>query len=107
MFLNGADIRSKTNYNSTVLHWFCCRGNLEGIKFALNFIDINSRDSDNDTPLHFSIYEGCEDICEFLCTQQKIDKNAKNNQNRNPLSFAIYKNRQNIVNILRRNGFPE
>ncbi|EAY07993.1 hypothetical protein TVAG_333180 [Trichomonas vaginalis G3] len=105
LFNHGADIRSRTNDKWTVLHLFCCFGNLEGVKFALNYIDINDKNIDNETPFHAAIIYNHADICQFLISQPNIDKNAKSKDNETFLQYAIHHNKQNIVDILRKNGY--
>ncbi|EAX90556.1 hypothetical protein TVAG_408110 [Trichomonas vaginalis G3] len=105
LFNQGADIRSRNIYNKTILHLFCEIGNLEGVKFALNYIDINDATFRNRTPLYFAIDNNHADICEFLSSQPNINKNVKNKDNETPLQFAIRLQRENIIEILRRNGF--
>ncbi|EAY15767.1 ankyrin repeat protein, putative [Trichomonas vaginalis G3] len=107
LFNYGADIRSKNNYNRTILHFFCYRGNLEWVKFALKFLDINAKDDAVMTPIHKAIHYNNVDVCEYLSTQPNIDKCAKNSENETPLQFALRLNREPIVEILRRNGFIE
>ena len=110
LFNYGADVRSRSYTNRTILHYFCQKGNLEGVKFALNFIDINAKNIDNYTPLHDTIANSDKnqvEICEYLCSQPNIDKIIQNNKNKTPLQSAKSLNLQNIVDILLRNGFTE
>ncbi|EAY12288.1 hypothetical protein TVAG_160940 [Trichomonas vaginalis G3] len=105
LFNNGADIRSRCDSKRTILHYFCMKGDLEGVKFALNFIDINDKGDDDFTPLHDAINYSQEEICEYLCAQPNIEKNVKNNYDQTPLEFAVLLNKQHIVEILQRNEF--
>ncbi|EAX95620.1 hypothetical protein TVAG_047180 [Trichomonas vaginalis G3] len=110
LFNYGADILSRSNSNRTILHYFSQQGNLEGVKFALNFFDINEKNDHNYTPLHDAIEfpkSDCIAVCEYLSSQPNIDKNARNKDNITPIQCAINHNQENIVEILRKNGFTE
>ncbi|EAY04942.1 hypothetical protein TVAG_039940 [Trichomonas vaginalis G3] len=107
LFNHGADIRSRSSTKRTILHFFCQEGNLEAVKFALNFIDINDVNNGNETPLHDAIYNNRANICEYLSSQTNINKNIKTNANETALQLTIRLKQQQCVDILRRNGFTE
>ncbi|KAI5523911.1 spectrin binding [Trichomonas vaginalis G3] len=107
LFNQDVDIRSRSYTNRTILHYFCQEGNLEGVKFALNFIDINDKNNEDYTPLHDAINYNRIDICKFLISHPNIDKHAKNKNNETPLQYAISLGKQEIVEVLNRNGITE
>ena len=110
LLICGADIKSRSHSNRTVLHYFCQMGNLEGIKYVLNYIDINVKNDKNYTPLNDAIENSignCEEICEYLSSQPNIDKSSKNSDNETPLQCAVRLGKQKIAEILQRNGFTE
>ncbi|EAX99829.1 hypothetical protein TVAG_088110 [Trichomonas vaginalis G3] len=52
----GANMGYRTSHGETFPHAFCINGNVEGVKFALNFIDVNDVNNSNETPLYCSIW---------------------------------------------------
>ncbi|EAY03262.1 hypothetical protein TVAG_299250 [Trichomonas vaginalis G3] len=88
----GADPCSKTDDDITILHYFCHRDSIEGVQFALQFININATTKTNKrTPLHIAAYLNYAKLCTFLCKQAGIQKNAKDSYNKTPLGVAIQK----------------
>lgn len=107
LFYYGADMKSKSKFNRTVLHWFCIKGNLEGVKFAHHFININAMDTWKYTPLHEAVYHENYYVCAYLCSKPTIDKYAKNDENKTPLAVAKDCKCRCIEVLLRGKGFPE
>lgn len=99
---NGAKIRGTNNFNNTVLHKFCENGNLEGVKYALKYIDVNSKTTEDWTPLHFATANDHADICELLLQQKDIEKNHENNRKETPLALAISRNNKKAIEVLKR-----
>ena len=110
LFNCGANVRCRSYTERTILHYFCQYDNLEGVKFALNFINVNDQNSDGCTPLHDTIKYAAENqvaICEYLISQPNINKTVKNKDNETALQSAIKFAPQKIVDLLKRNGFKE
>ncbi|EAX90664.1 hypothetical protein TVAG_142080 [Trichomonas vaginalis G3] len=101
----GANVKSTDNRNNTILHYFCGSGDLEGVKFALQFIDINDKAYNNFVPLHAAAYKNRFNFCEYLCTLPELDKNAKSQDvGLTPLGYAIVRNHKETVNVLKKFG---
>ncbi|EAY10148.1 hypothetical protein TVAG_088630 [Trichomonas vaginalis G3] len=104
---HGADALVRGNFSSTILHNFCSCGCLEGVKYAIVFIDVNDLDNYDNTPLHIAAIWNKPEICEFLCKQPTIKKNAKNQGNKTPLGEAIKRYNNQAIDVLRKYGCTE
>ena len=88
----GARMDIKNDNGKTILHKFCVYGgNLEGVKFALNFIDINDRTGYLSTPLIEAAMAG-ERVIDFLLSQPNIDVTAKDDEGHTYIDYLNDKN---------------
>ena len=65
----GANPRTKSRNLDTILKLYTMRNDLEGVKFAIEFIDINSQDDLGNAALHYSVYNNNYEITKFLISQ--------------------------------------
>ncbi|EAX99305.1 hypothetical protein TVAG_152240 [Trichomonas vaginalis G3] len=84
----GANLKIRNNRNETILHNFSKNGNVEGVKFSLRFVDVNERNCNGQTPLHWAALSNNPHVCEYLLQQPNIDKSPKDYYEDTPLSFA-------------------
>lgn len=101
----GEDLRNKFIFKGTILHGYCEIGNLDGVKYALNFIDINAKVENNFTPLFIAAIHGHDEICKYLCSQKNIDINARDIFSYTALYYA--RNHQSTYNLLKSLGCTE
>jgi ankyrin repeat protein len=63
----GADIKAKTKYEATVLHWASHFGDMELAKECLQAgIDVDSKDNNGVSPLYWAVYKDNVAIAELL-----------------------------------------
>ncbi|EAY16399.1 hypothetical protein TVAG_360080 [Trichomonas vaginalis G3] len=80
-----------------ILLAFCENGNLDGVKFASQFVDFKSSENAS-TQLLIAANNFDFRICEFLCSQPGIRKNIKDNTNKTP--YDIVKNSSKYNDLL-------
>ena len=73
-----------------------------------NGADVNAKDDDGSTPLHYAAHEGHKEIAELLIAKG-ADVNAKIVANSleggmTPLDYAIKENKTEIADLLRKHG---
>ncbi|EAX96514.1 hypothetical protein TVAG_148660 [Trichomonas vaginalis G3] len=90
-----------------ILHEFSYIGDVEGMKFALQYHNVNERDGGERTALHIAASSGQIDACKLLLSQPEIDKNPTNNRNEMPLDLAIKNDNQTVIDYLISNGCEE
>jgi len=74
-------------------------GNLDYVKLAIaQGADINTRDENGGTPLHWAVYYNHKDIVEFLL-MQGANPFAVDNQGVNPIDVAKMNNKKEILAI--------
>ncbi|EAX94081.1 hypothetical protein TVAG_195430 [Trichomonas vaginalis G3] len=101
---NGANVQCKNDDNQTILHYFANIGNLEGVKLAVKYIDVNAKNILNETPLHCAV-ENCHlEVIEYLCKYPGIDLNAKNKYGRTSLANATFTHQMQLVYLLKKYG---
>ena len=61
--------------------------------------DVNAKDEDGRTPLHFAAWFGHKEIAELLIAAG-ADVNAKNEDGGTPLYFAVWKGHKEIAELL-------
>ena len=75
-------------------------GNIEAVKQHLAAgTDVNAKDDNGWTPLHFAVYYGHKEIVELLIAKG-ADVNAKDNNGWTPLHFAAGRDHKEIVELL-------
>ncbi|MCY3974601.1 MAG: ankyrin repeat domain-containing protein [Simkaniaceae bacterium] len=62
--------------------------------------DVNAKDDGGQTPLHYAISEGHDDVVELLIGHTDVDVNAKDRLGRTPLHCAILKGHDDVVKRL-------
>ena len=87
------------------LHEVVQIGNLERVKalVAMSPGLVESKDWNEDTPLHLAAYFGYKDIVEFLLGH-KADANAVNSHGKTPLHRAAFNGHQDVANVLLSHG---
>ncbi|XP_048247501.1 inversin-A-like [Haliotis rufescens] len=80
----GADVSLVDVHGNNFLHWACCGGDVEMVKFILSqkMADINSRGVSNMTPVMWAAYRGHSEVVEFLMCEgadvSLVDVNGNN-----------------------------
>ena len=78
------------------------KGNIEAVKQHIAAgTDVNAKDEDGLTPLHYAAYCGHNEIAELLIAKG-ADVNAKDNAGTTTLDWAKYKSE--IADLLRKHG---
>ncbi|EAX82593.1 ankyrin repeat protein, putative [Trichomonas vaginalis G3] len=99
---NGADPCSKNDEDVTILHYFCHNGSIEGVEFALRFINVNAiTKTTKRTPLHIAAHGNYDQLCTFLCNQKGIKKDEKDSENLTPLGLALIEGKADAQRALR------
>jgi ankyrin repeat protein len=68
-----------------------------------NHAEVNAKDNEGMTPLHWAAYKGSKEIAECLLTS-KADANAQDMFGRTPASMAVETAHQDLVDLLGRHG---
>lgn len=63
-------------------------------------IDVNSRDNQSNTPLHFSASCDCTAVTQLLLQRTDINPNIQNSGNNTPLIIAAEKHFANTIKLL-------
>ncbi|EAY02546.1 hypothetical protein TVAG_494950 [Trichomonas vaginalis G3] len=74
---NGAAMGYRTEYGECILHAFCLSGNLEGVKYALNFFDVNDVSVASKTPFFCAVWASQLHVIDFLIKRRDLDKGIK------------------------------
>jgi len=64
--------------------------------------EINAKDKDDWTPLHYAAQQGHLSVVEYL-VNQKANINPTNKYNQTPLGVAMQNGKSNVVEFLKRN----
>ena len=89
---------------SYVLFDACKNGNIDLVKKLLSYgADVNAKNNDGWTPLHYASRNGHTEIVKLLL-EHGVDVNCKNNNGYTPLHLASEKRHTEIVNLLKQNG---
>ncbi|EAY21325.1 hypothetical protein TVAG_167000 [Trichomonas vaginalis G3] len=72
---NRVNMRYRTTDAESILHAFCLSGNAEGVKYALNFFNINDVTNCNETPLFAAVWSIQLDVLKYLLDQSNVDMN--------------------------------
>ncbi|KAB2570628.1 Ankyrin-1 [Lasiodiplodia theobromae] len=97
------ELHDKEGY--TTLHWAALRGSVELCRLLLDnhsdVVDVNARDSDNDTPLHWLLflYNSSYEVAEYLL-DHGADVRAENNHSQQPLFTACGTSNTSIARLL-------
>ena len=100
-------VNAADNLNRTPLMYACCDGGrLDNIKILIqNGADIQARDNNGSTVLHFASASSNQEVVEFLLKLNKISVNATNHFNQTPLMHAcIDGGRLDNIKMLLKNG---
>lgn len=97
----GADIYARDKDGWSVLHQFCQSGCLDGVKYSLQYIDVNDTTNNRWTPLHIIAYYGRVQCAEYLCNLNNIKKNEYDDKKRTPLKLAQMNCEHVVAEILR------
>ncbi|KAH3462598.1 hypothetical protein KXW89_007969, partial [Aspergillus fumigatus] len=76
----------------------------EIVKLLLNTgrVDLESKDSDGQTPLSWAAENGHEGIVKLLLDTGRVDVESKDSDGRTPLSWAAENGHEGIVELLHR-----
>ena len=90
--LNEIAVNATENLNRTPLMYACFySGRLDNIKMLMqNGADIQARDCDGSTVLHFASRNSNQEVVEFLLKLNEISVNATDNLNQTPVLFACF-----------------
>jgi len=92
-------------YGVTPLHYACYFGNKRAIDILLNLgADINAKDDEGNTCLHFAINSSCLATIKKLIIRG-VDKSIKRNDNLTAYDLAFQNNEFKIAEILRKINF--
>ena len=104
---NKISVNAADNLNKTPLMYACYDGGrLDNIKRLIqNGADIQARDSNGSTVLHFASALSNQEVVEFLLNLNEISVNAINHFSQTPLIYACYDGgRLDNIKMLRQNG---
>ena len=99
---NGADISVETNNGFNVLHLSIMGNKISPFYYFIQKynININSKDSKENTSLHLATYFNSKKIFNYLLTNNKIEINAKNKEGFTPLHFAVVSQNKSMIKKL-------
>ena len=79
-------------------------GNIEAVKQHLNAgTDVNAKDEDSWTPLHFAASDGHKEVVELFIAKG-ADVSVKSKFDETPLDLAIINNETETADLLRKHG---
>ena len=89
---NPTSVNATNNSQATPLMFACLdKGRLDNMKTLIQYgADINARDLDDETLLHFASRYSTQEIVEFLLKLNQISVNATNKDQATPLMFACW-----------------
>ncbi|CAH8318254.1 unnamed protein product [Eruca vesicaria subsp. sativa] len=91
---------SQNELKIDAIHEFAREGEVENLlKSIESGIQVNARDSEGRTPLHWAIDRGHLEIAKLL-VDKKADVNAKDNEGQTPLHYAVVCDREAIAEFL-------
>lgn len=102
-YLEKGEIDYKNQNGWTALHYASNRtvDDLEFVRFLVDKnADINSRNSDNNKPLHIAARNGHENIVKFFLDEKRLSVNDPGKDNWTPLHYAAESNRVDVVRYL-------
>ena len=89
---------------SETLHIMCSKGDIWFVKRHLDKgSDVNAKDEDGMTPLHYAVEGGYNEIAELLF-DKGANVNAKNENGETPLDVAIQYKQSETADLLRKHG---
>ena len=99
---NGADISVQTNNGFDVLHLSIMGNKVTPFFYFIQKynVNINSKDSKENTSLHLATYFNSKKIFNYLLTNNKIQINAKNKEGFTPLHFAVVSQNKSMIKKL-------
>ena len=99
---NGADISSETNNGFNVLHLSIMGNKISPFYYFIQKynVNINSKDSKENTSLHLAAYFNSKKIFNYLLTNDKIEINSKNKAGFTPLHFAVLSQNKSMIKKL-------
>ena len=102
LLLNHSDHNIKTGKNQNLLHLCAISNNSNALvlfkeKYLLN---INEKDDQMKTPLHYSIEKNNYEILNILINYENIDINSKDKDGNTPIHYAIFNNNERAIKKL-------
>ena len=97
----GAKVRATDDEGVTCLHYAARRGHTEAVRYlvCLPEVDVNHRDADNNTALHFAVVNANTYAVQVLI-DAGADINTQNNGGRSPLHSACASRALDVVEML-------
>ena len=99
---NGADISAQTNNGFNVLHLSIMGNKISPFYYFIQKfnVNINSKDSKENTSLHLATYFNSKKIFNYLLTNKNIEINSKNKEGFTPLHFAVVSQNKSMIKKL-------
>jgi ankyrin repeat protein len=96
-------------WERTPLMWAAANDHLDMVVSLMNHprIDVNVRDCDKETALHWAVFFNKPAIVAQLVSDDRVDTSLKGKYHRTPLKMAIDERHHECVKILRKHGAPE
>lgn len=102
LYKNNVDMKYTTRDGENILHAFSISNNIEGVKFALNFFDINSVNSGNETALFVALLYSRYNVVDYLLKRDDVNTNiiSTTGSNSDAVLFRIRENSMVIGQLL-------
>ena len=103
---NGCNMRYRTFDGESFLHAFCLSDNVEGVKYALNFFDVNDVTRANETPFFCAVWAMQLQVVLYLITRPDLNRPIRADQG-TVVDVAYYRAKQleHLSEVLGREGF--
>lgn len=96
----GAKLDVRNKMQDTILHIAIANDRKQIIELIIDKVDVNAKNADGDTPLHYVTAAGTNDIFDLLITQKGLILDQKNNDGLTPIHIAIVKENVTLINKL-------
>ncbi|KAI5550457.1 RelA-associated inhibitor family [Trichomonas vaginalis G3] len=86
------DMKFRTKEGESIIHAFSISGNLEGLKYAENFLSINDVNEVDETALHCGVFFLRLAVIQYLANNSNVEKNIVSDSG-TPIKCAINRSR--------------
>ena len=87
---------------TTTLHWMCMEGNIDEVKLLVEMYgNVEARDENVCTPLHFAAGQGHNKVVQYLACEQNCNTQPKNRDGQAPFQLARRQGHFDIMELLR------